>query len=82
MSDGEKFYALNIKNSHLLYVNCVMGPRLIEAALLKRQRVLRESVSAERLRSVLETEIALAMAVTLELVQSTDSEFHLNTNQY
>lgn len=59
-----------------------MGLGLIEAVLLERQRVLGESVSAERLRSVLETEIALTMAVTLELVQWTDSEFHLNTNQY
>lgn len=59
-----------------------MDLHLIEAALLKRQPVLRESVSAERLRSVLETEIALTMAVTLELVQWIDSEFHLNTNQY
>lgn len=82
MSDGEKFYALNVKNPHLLYVNCVVGHGLIEAALLERQQVLGESVRAERLRSVLETEIALTMAVTLELVQWTDSEFHLNTNQY
>lgn len=59
-----------------------MDLHLIEAALLKRQPVLRASVSAERLRSVLETEIALTMAVTLELVQWIDSEFHLNTNQY
>lgn len=59
-----------------------MGLPLVEASLLKRQRVLRESVSAEGVRSALETEIALTVAVTLELVRWTDSDFHLNTNQY
>jgi len=59
-----------------------VGLCLIEAALLKRQRVLGESVSAERLRPVLETEIALTVAVTLDLVRWTGSEFCLNTNQY
>lgn len=46
-----------------------MGLPLVEASLLKRQRVLRESVSAEGVRSALETEIALTVAVTLELVR-------------
>lgn len=46
-----------------------MGLPLVEASLLKRQRVLRESVSAEGVQSALETEIALTVAVTLELVR-------------